>query len=189
MQKNIKAKNIAIPFEEITLGGGCFWCLEAIFQEVKGVTKVESGYAGGSIANPSYEDVCSGRTGHAEVIQITFNPAQISLEKIIQIFFATHDPTTLNRQGADAGTQYRSIIFYRNKQQKTVIEKVITELRKIKAYKDPIVTEVIPFLTFYRAEDYNQNYFERNPDQAYCQIIINPKLKKFRNVFQDNLKR
>lgn len=185
----MRTKNIPPPQENITVGGGCFWCTEAIFREIKGVEKVESGYAGGSTVNPTYADVCSGRTGHAEVVQITFNPDIISLTKILQIFFATHDPTTLNRQGADIGTQYRSIIFYRNKQQKAVIDKVIDELKKLKAYSQPVVTEVVPFESFYRAEDYHQNYFRQNPQQAYCRIVINPKLEKFRKVFRDNLKK
>jgi peptide-methionine (S)-S-oxide reductase len=185
----MKTTNMGVAQEEITFGGGCFWCTEAIFQEIRGVQKVESGYAGGSVINPTYEDVCSGRTGHAEVVQVVFNPAIISLEKILQIFFATHDPTTPNRQGADIGTQYRSVIFYRNITQKAVINKVIGDLKKLKAYSQPIVTEVVPFEPFYRAEDYHQNYFQRNPEQAYCRIIINPKLEKFRKVFRDNLKK
>jgi peptide-methionine (S)-S-oxide reductase len=186
-QKDMKIK--ATARENITVGGGCFWCTEAIFREVNGVEKAESGYAGGSAASPTYEDVCTGRTGHAEVVQITFNPDIISLTKILQIFFATHDPTTLNRQGADSGTQYRSVIFYRNAQQKAVIDKVVGDLEKLKAYKDPVITEVVPFKSFYRAEDYHQNYFQRNPQQSYCRIIINPKLEKFRKVFRDNLKK
>lgn len=185
----MRTKNIPPPQENITVGGGCFWCTEAIFREIKGVEKVESGYAGGYTVNPTYADVCSGRTGHAEVVQITFNPDIISLTKILQIFFATHDPTTLNRQGADIGTQYRSIIFYRNSQQKAVIDKVIAELKALKAYNQPVVTEVVPFDSFYRAEDYHQNYFRQNPQQAYCRIVINPKLEKFRKVFRDNLKK
>jgi peptide-methionine (S)-S-oxide reductase len=188
-QKDMKTKPAENNSEEITLGGGCFWCTESIFREIKGVEKVESGYGGGSAINPGYEEVCSGKTGHAEVVQITFNPQIVSLKKIIQIFFATHDPTTLNRQGADVGTQYRSIIFYRDKQQKMTIDKVIAELKELKVYKDPIVTEVVPFISFYRAEDYHQKYFEQHPEQAYCRIIIEPKLKKFRKVFQDNLKK
>ncbi len=186
-QKDMKTK--ATKQEDITVGGGCFWCTEAIFLEIKGVEKVESGYAGGSAVQPTYEDVCAGKTGHAEVVQITFNPDIISLEKILQIFFATHDPTTLNRQGADIGTQYRSVMFYRDIKQKAVIDKVVAELKKLKAYKDPVVTEVVPLKSFYRAEDYHQNYFQRNPEQAYCRIIINPKLEKFRKVFRDNLKK
>lgn len=185
--KDMKTKST--PQECITVGGGCFWCTEAIFLEIKGVEKAESGYAGGSAVNPTYEDVCAGKTGHAEVVQITFNPAVISLEKILQIFFATHDPTTLNRQGADIGTQYRSVIFYRDIKQKAIINKVIGELKTLKAYKQTVVTEVVPFESFYRAEDYHQNYFQRNPEQSYCRIIINPKLEKFRKVFRDNLKK
>jgi len=186
-QKDMKTK--ATAQEDITVGGGCFWCTEAIFLEINGVEKVESGYTGGSTVQPAYADVCTGKTGHAEVVQITFNPNIISLTKILQIFFATHDPTTLNRQGADIGTQYRSVIFYRNAQQKAVIDKVVGDLEKLKAYKDPVVTEVVPFKSFYRAEDYHQNYFQRNPQQSYCRIIINPKLEKFRKVFHDNLKK
>jgi len=184
-QKNMTANSS----EVITLGGGCFWCTEAIFQEVRGVEKVESGYAGGSTINPTYEDVCSGKTGHAEVVQVTFNPRLITLEKILQIFFVTHDPTTLNRQGADSGTQYRSIIFYRNNQQKAVIFKVIDDLKKLKAYQEPIVTQVEPLSSFYRAENYHQDYFQQNPEESYCRIIINPKLEKFRKVFRENLKK
>lgn len=188
-QKKMKSKNTAHLSEVVILGGGCFWCTEAIFKEIRGVEKVESGYAGGTTVNPTYKDVCSGKTGHAEVVQITFNSGIITLEKILKIFFVTHDPTTLNRQGADTGTQYRSIIFYRDEKQKQVIEKVIGELKKLKAYADPIVTEVVPFTSFYRAEDYHQDYFQQNPDEAYCRFVINPKLEKFRKVFQDNLKK
>jgi len=188
-QKGMKIEKTANATETITLGGGCFWCTEAIFAEVKGVEKVVSGYAGGSVADPTYKDVCTGQTGHAEVVQITFNPAVISLKKIIQIFFATHDPTTLNRQGADVGTQYRSIIFYRSKQQKEIIEQVINELKNAKVYKNNLVTEVVPFQAFYQAEDYHQNYFQRNATEAYCRIVINPKLEKLRKVYRDNLKK
>jgi peptide-methionine (S)-S-oxide reductase len=188
VQKDMITKSTINAQEDITIGGGCFWCTEAIFREIKGVEKVEAGYAGGSVANPTYEDVCAGKTGHAEVVQITFNPDLISLTKILQIFFATHDPTTLNSQGADIGTQYRSVIFYRNIKQKTVIDEVIGELKKLKAYKQPVVTKVVPFESFYHAENLHQNYFQLNPEQAYCRIIINPKLEKFRKVFRDNLK-
>ena len=187
-QKDMQTKVTENINEKITLGGGCFWCLETIYREIKGVEKVLSGYSGGSAVNPTYEDVCSGKTGHAEVVQITFNPQIITAEKLLQIFFATHDPTTLNRQGADAGTQYRSIIFYRNQKQKDVIDKVIGELKRDKVYKNPIVTEVVPFKFFYTAEEYHQNYYQKNPDQSYCRIVINPKLKKFQKTFQDNLK-
>jgi methionine-S-sulfoxide reductase len=188
-QKDMKTKTLADVREEITLGGGCFWCLETIYGEIKGVEKVLSGYSGGSVVNPTYEEVCAGSTGHAEVVQITFNPQIITAEKLLRIFFATHDPTTLNRQGADAGTQYRSIIFYRNQKQKDVIDKVIGELKKNKVYKNPIVTEVVPFETFYTAEEYHQNYYKQNQQQPYCRIIINPKLEKFRKTFHNNLKK
>ena len=174
--------------EEITLGGGCFWCLDAIYREIRGVEKVLSGYSGGSVANPTYEEVCAGSTGHAEVVQITFNPRIITAEKLLQIFFVIHDPTTLNRQGADVGTQYRSIIFYRNQKQKDVIDNVIGELKKDKIYKNPIATEVVPFQSFYAAEDYHQDYYSQNREQSYCQVIINPKLGKFKKTFRDNLK-
>jgi methionine-S-sulfoxide reductase len=175
----------ASPRENITLGGGCFWCMEEIFGKITGVEKVESGYAGGSGAAPTYENVCSGKTGHAEVISITFNPDIVSLEKIIRIFFLTHDPTTLNRQGPDTGTQYRSIAFYRNQQQKDKIDEVIDELKGRNVYENQIVTEVVPFQAFYRAEDYHQNYYRNNQEQAYCRIVINPKLEKFHKLFPD----
>lgn len=187
-QKDMKTKVTENINEEITLGGGCFWCLDAIYREIRGVEKVLSGYSGGSVANPTYEEVCTGSTGHAEVVQITFNPRIITAEKLLQIFFVIHDPTTLNRQGADVGTQYRSIIFYRNQKQKDVIDKVIGELKKDKVYKNPIVTAVVPFQSFYAAEDYHQDYYSQNREQGYCQVIINPKLKKFKKTFRDNLK-
>jgi methionine-S-sulfoxide reductase len=188
-QKDMKTKTLADVCEEITLGGGCFWCLDAIYREIIGVEKVLSGYSGGSVVNPNYEEVCAGSTGHAEVVQITFNPQIITAEKLLRIFFATHDPTTLNRQGADAGTQYRSIIFYRNQKQKDVIDKVIGELKKDKVYKNIIVTEIVPFQSFYAAEDYHQDYYSQNREQGYCRIIINPKLEKFKKTFRDNLKK
>lgn len=175
--------------EEITLGGGCFWCLDAVYREIRGVEKVLSGYSGGSVPNPTYEEVCTGSTGHVEVVQITFNPRIITAEKLFQIFFVIHDPTTLNRQGADVGTQYRSIIFYRNQKQKDVIDKVIGELKEDKVYKKPIVTEVVPFQSFYAAEDYHQDYYSQNREQGYCRVIINPKLEKFKKTFRDNLKK
>ena len=188
-QKDMKTKVTENINEEITLGGGCFWCLDAVYREIRGVEKVLSGYSGGSVANPTYEEVCTGSTGHAEVVQITFNPRIITAEKLLQIFFVIHDPTTLNRQGADVGTQYRSIIFYRNQKQKDVIDKVIGELKKDKVYKNPIVTEVVPFQSFYAAEDYHQDYYSQNKEQGYCRVIINPKLEKFKKTFRDNLKK
>jgi peptide-methionine (S)-S-oxide reductase len=175
--------------EVITLGGGCFWCIEPIFDELKGVEKVESGYAGGNVENPSYRQVCTGATGHAEVIQVTFDPSLISVKELLQIFFAVHDPTTLNQQGADVGTQYRSVIFYRNADQKAVAEQVIHEVQKAKLWDNPIVTEVAPMKTFYKAEDYHQEYFRVNGSQPYCRFVIAPKVAKFRQHYRDKLKK
>lgn len=182
VSKDIGGKEVA------TLGGGCFWCLEAVFDELKGVENVVSGYAGGHIKNPSYREVCTGRTGHAEVVQITFNPQQISYQEILDVFFSIHDPTTLNRQGADVGTQYRSVIFYHTLEQKAVAEEVIRELTDMDIWKNPIVTEVEPFNEFYKAEDYHQEYFANNPGQMYCQVVIAPKVAKFRQQYMERLK-
>lgn len=166
--------------EVITLGGGCFWCLEAVYLEVQGVEQVVSGYSGGHVPSPSYKAVCTGQTGHAEVVQVTFNPDVISLREILGVFFTIHDPTTLNRQGADVGTQYRSAIFYHNQQQKETAEAFIAELDEEGVWDDPIVTEVTAFDTFYPAEDYHQEYYKYNSQQPYCQVVIAPKLAKFR---------
>jgi peptide-methionine (S)-S-oxide reductase len=174
--------------EVSTLASGCFWCAEAVFQEIKGVTKVEPGYTGGSMLNPSYEQVSTGTSGHAEAVQIQFNPSVISFREILEIFFATHDPTTLNRQGADVGHQYRSAIFYRDDKQKATAEAVIEELTKEKIFDSPIVTEVKPFTKFYRAEDYHKDYFKKHPNQPYCRVVISPKIAKLRKKFQDKLK-
>ena len=174
--------------EVATLAGGCFWCLEAVFDNLKGVTDVVSGYAGGQAANPSYEQVCTGRTGHAEVVQVTFDPQQINFREILEVFFTVHDPTTLNRQGADVGTQYRSAIFYHSDEQKTAAEEVERTYTAEKEWGKPIVTELKPFTAFYPAEDYHQEYFAHNPDQGYCQIVIAPKVVKFRKKFADRLK-
>jgi peptide-methionine (S)-S-oxide reductase len=174
--------------EIATLGGGCFWCTEAVFSELKGVEQVEPGYSGGSVPNPTYEQVCSGTTGHAEVVQITFNPSVISFKEVLDVFFATHDPTTLNRQGNDVGTQYRSVIFYHNEEQKATAEKVIEELTEAKTWDEPIVTQVEPFKAFYEAEDYHKNYFKRHPEQVYCQAIIAPKVAKLHKLFLPKLK-
>ncbi|MBI2038058.1 MAG: peptide-methionine (S)-S-oxide reductase MsrA [Candidatus Magasanikbacteria bacterium] len=171
--------------ESIILGGGCFWCLEAAYSHTKGVVSAVSGYAGGMTVNPSYEQVCGGSTGHAEVVKITYNPEQITLEDILHIFFLIHDPTTLNRQGHDVGTQYRSVIFYENEKQKQAAENIIKELTKEKVYNDPFVTEVLPLEKFYEAENYHQHYFQKNPDQAYCQAVIAPKLAKFRQKYSN----
>lgn len=172
----------------VTLGGGCFWCLEAIFDRLQGVTEVESGYSGGRTPNPTYQEVCSGGTDHAEVVQVTFAPAVVSLRELLEIFFTLHDPTTRNRQGPDVGTQYRSVIFYRDAEQKQVAEEVMREIREEKLYERPLVTQLVPFEAFYKAEDYHQEYFARNPEQGYCQVVIAPKVVKFREKFRDKLK-
>lgn len=174
--------------EVTTLGGGCFWCLEAVFVELQGVEKVESGYSGGTVPDPSYEQVCTGNTGHAEVAQITFDPDVISFREILQVFFATHDPTTLNRQGADVGTQYRSVIFYHDEDQKKIAQEMIEELNSANIWPNPIVTEVEPLENYYMAEDYHQDYYKYNSQQPYCQAVITPKLAKFRKNFAEKLK-
>jgi len=174
--------------EVATLAGGCFWCLEAVFDDLQGVVQVESGYSGGTVPNPSYERVCSGTTGHAEVVQVTFDPSMISFREILHVFFTIHDPTTLNRQGADVGTQYRSAIFYHTPEQKEAAEQVIRELTAQQVWDAPIVTEVAPFRAFYPAEDYHQEYFRRNSNQPYCQIVVAPKVAKFRKQYQAKLK-
>lgn len=172
-----------------TLGGGCFWCIEPIFDELIGVSEVISGYSGGIRPNPSYEQVCTGATGHAEVIQVHFDPEQISYRELLQIFFSAHDPTQLNRQGNDIGTQYRSVIYYHSPEQKQVAEEVIAELNATKLWPQPIVTELSPAPAFYPAEDYHQEYFLNNPQQPYCQIVVAPKVAKFRQQFAHRLKR
>jgi peptide-methionine (S)-S-oxide reductase len=174
--------------EVATLGGGCFWCIEAVFDELEGVKSVESGYSGGSVPNPSYEQVCTGRTGHAEVVQITFDPQEIPFRDILEVFFAFHDPTTLNRQGADVGTQYRSVIFYHSPEQKATAEQVVQELEAAKIWPGRIVTQIEPFEEFYMAEDYHQEYFRLHGQQPYCQIVIAPKMAKLREHYQQKLK-
>lgn len=185
-------KNINTTMDQskdtITLGAGCFWCVEAVFQNLKGVEKVTSGYSGGFIKNPSYKEVCMGTTGHAEVCQIIYDPKMITIPEILEVFWKTHDPTTLNRQGNDVGTQYRSIIFYHNTEQKEIAEKLKDELNKSGAYENPIVTEISAIQNFYPAEDYHQNYFNENGEQPYCQYVIQPKLDKFKKVFKDKVK-
>ncbi len=176
------------PKAVATLAGGCFWCLEAVYVDLKGVDKVVSGYAGGNVQNPSYRQVCTGRTGHAEVVQITYDPKVVSFRELLEVFFTIHDPTTLNRQGADVGTQYRSAIFYRTPEEKATAEQVIHDLTEARIWDRPIVTELTPFSTFYPAEDYHQNYFANNPGQPYCQIVIAPKVAKFRKQYLDRLK-
>lgn len=172
-----------------TFGSGCFWCTEAIFQNVDGVTKVESGYSGGKVKNPTYKEVCSGLTGHAEVIQLTYDPAIVTYDELLEIFWKTHDPTTLNRQGADEGTQYRSVIFYHNDEQKNLAESYKEKLDKSGAFDRNIVTEISPFTTFYKAEDYHQNYYNLNGNAPYCSFVIQPKVEKFKKVFREKLKK
>ena len=176
-------------FETATFAGGCFWCLEAVYDEAKGVLSVESGYSNGHVANPSYRDVCNGNTGHAEVIQIKFDPAIISFRDLLNVFFTIHDPTTLNRQGADVGTQYRSAIFYHSPEQKAIAEQTISELNAQGIWNSPIVTEVEAIKDFYIAEDYHQEYFARNQNQPYCQAVVAPKVAKFRKHYLDLLKK
>jgi peptide methionine sulfoxide reductase msrA/msrB len=189
--KNIEAgsiKTVTNNIDTIVLGGGCFWCTEAVYEELEGVFSVVSGYSGGKIAEPSYHAVSSGKTGHAEVTQIVYDNTKISLEEVLKVFFATHDPTTLNRQGADAGTQYRSIVFYRTPEQKKAADDIVTALNK-EVYDGKIVTKVEPFTAFYKAEEYHQDYYANNKNQAYCRMVIQPKLEKFEKVFKEKLKK
>ena len=186
--QNFKSKTMEHT-EKITLGGGCYWCIEAVYQMLNGVIKVESGFSGGSIKNPSYKEVCSGATGHAEVVQITFDNSKTSVEELLQVFFTVHDPTTLNRQGADEGTQYRSVIFYHNQQQYKIAKGIIDELNKVKAYPKPIVTELTAYTAFYKAEAYHQNYYNDNKNAPYCRMVIQPKIEKFEKVFKTKIKK
>lgn len=181
-ESKTKAMDIA------TFGNGCFWCTEAVFQDLKGVSKAASGYMGGETLDPTYKEVCSGTTGHAEVLQITYDPEVISFTELLEVFWKTHDPTTLNRQGNDVGTQYRSVVFYHNDEQKTLAEKYKTKLNDSGAFGDPIVTEITVADKFYVAEDYHQNYFNLNGSQPYCNFVIQPKVEKFREAFKDKLK-
>lgn len=174
--------------EQATLGGGCFWCLEAVYNELEGVESAISGYAGGHVPSPSYRAVCTGNTGHAEVVQVTYDPNAVSYDEILRIFFTIHDPTTLNRQGADVGTQYRSVIFYHDEEQKATAEAIIAELEQEDIWPNPIVTQVEPLDVFYEAEDYHQEYYKYNSQQPYCQVVISPKLSKFRKKFANKLK-
>jgi peptide-methionine (S)-S-oxide reductase len=173
--------------EIATLAGGCFWCLEAVYLQLKGVLRVESGYAGGSVPNPTYAEVCTGETGHAEVVQITYDPAVVSYKELLEVFFTIHDPTTRNRQGGDVGTQYRSAIFYHTPEQKAIAEQTIQELDAARLWLTRIVTEVVAFTIFYKAEDYHQNYYQNNSSQGYCQVVIAPKVAKFRKKFLEKL--
>jgi peptide-methionine (S)-S-oxide reductase len=178
----MKSREVAV------LGGGCFWCLEAVFEQLRGVEQVESGYSGGPVANPSYQQVCSGKTGHAEVVRITFDPQEISYDEVLRVFFAVHDPTTLNRQGADVGTQYRSAIFTIGDEQRAAAVRAIEELEAAEIWGEPIVTEVAAFEAFYPAEEYHREYYRRNPGQSYCQFVIAPKVAKFRKQYLEMLK-
>jgi methionine-S-sulfoxide reductase len=197
--ENISKQATAVPesnqagnsssYDTITLGGGCFWCVEAVYEMLDGVIKVESGYSGGTVKNPTYAEVCTGSTGHAEVAQITFDKSKTSIDEILKVFFTVHDPTTLNRQGADVGTQYRSVIFYRNDDQKKIAKSVIDDLNNNHVYPTPIVTQLSPFTAFYKAEDYHQDYYNQNKQAPYCRMVIQPKLEKFEKTFKDRLKK
>jgi methionine-S-sulfoxide reductase len=186
-QNNLKKSNSNL--ETITLGGGCYWCTEAIFENLVGVKTVVSGFSGGKTVNPSYEEVCTGKTGHTEVVQITFDKSVTNLDEILKVFFTVHDPTTLNRQGEDVGTQYRSVIFYRNEAQRKTAQDIINVLNANKVYNSPIVTKVEPFTQFYNAEDYHQDYYAYNKNKPYCRLVIQPKLEKFEKIFKDRLKK
>jgi peptide-methionine (S)-S-oxide reductase len=175
--------------ETATLGGGCFWCLEAVYEEMEGVTSVESGYMGGTVANPDYRSVCTGRTGHVEVVQVTFDPAVTPYREILEVFFAIHDPTSMDRQGNDAGTQYRSAIFYHSEEQRRTAEAMIAEWNREGIFDRPIVTEVRPATTFYIAEDYHQEYYRNNPNQPYCAFVVSPKVRKFRDKFAGKMRK
>ncbi len=179
----------ASNIDTITLGGGCYWCVEAVYKMLDGVIYVESGFSGGSTVNPSYKEVCTGTTGHAEVVQITFDNSKTSIDEILKVFFTVHDPTTLNRQGNDIGTQYRSVIFYRNNEQYEIAASIIAGLNKENIYGVPIVTELSPFTVFYKAEDYHQDYYEIHGEEPYCRFVIQPKIEKFEKLFHDRLKK
>jgi len=188
MAQKPEQASISKALEVATLAAGCFWCTEAVFDQLKGVVKVKSGYSGGTAPNPSYEEVCTGDTGHAESIEITFDPSIISFKDLLQVFFTTHDPTTYNRQGGDVGTQYRSAVFYHNPEQEKIARQVIQEFNESKVWKKPIVTEVVPYREFYKAEDYHQEYYAKNSRQPYCRVVIEPKIAKLREQYREKLK-
>lgn len=188
MNDNTMTIPAGVKTDTATFGTGCFWCTEAVFQQLEGVLKTTSGYSGGHVANPSYKEVCTGETGHAECLEIIYDPTKISYDDLLQVFWQVHDPTTLNRQGNDVGTQYRSVIFYHNNEQKEKAEKYKVELDKSGAWDNPIVTEIVPAAPFYKAEDYHQNYYNDNGSQPYCYFVIRPKLEKFEKVFKNKLK-
>lgn len=188
-EKEVKTtENNVSTIDTITLGGGCYWCVEAVYEMLKGVIKVESGFSGGTVKNPAYREVCNGTTGHAEVVQITYDTTKTSLDEILKVFFTVHDPTTLNQQGADIGTQYRSVIFYRNETQYNTAKSIIDTLTKENVYGKPIVTQLAEFTTFYKAEDYHQNYYDQHKEEPYCRMVIQPKIEKFEKIFKDRLK-
>ncbi len=176
-------------YETTTLGAGCFWCVEAVYQHLDGVISITSGYSGGTTQKPTYEEVCTGKTGHAEVIQVVFDTTKVSFEELLEVFWKTHDPTTLNRQGSDVGTQYRSVIFYHNEKQKKLAEEYKKRLDISGAFNNPIITEILPFKNFFKAENYHQNYYNQNSNQPYCRFVIQPKLEKFKKVFKNRLKK
>ncbi|MDP3556463.1 MAG: peptide-methionine (S)-S-oxide reductase MsrA [Bacteroidota bacterium] len=184
---NIKSSNQTI--DTATFGAGCFWCVEAVFQRLEGVISIKSGYSGGTVKNPSYKEVCNGTTGHAEVCQIVYDKSKISFDDLLQVFWKTHDPTTLNRQGNDFGTQYRSVVFYHNDEQKQLAEKYKKLINEEHAYPNPIVTEIVPFSNYYEAEDYHQNYYNQNGTESYCKFVIQPKVEKFEKIFKDKMKK
>ncbi|MGZ3901703.1 MAG: peptide-methionine (S)-S-oxide reductase MsrA [Bacteroidia bacterium] len=186
--ENNKETSATGNIETATFGAGCFWCVEAVFQRMNGVLTVKSGYSGGTVKNPSYKEVCQGTTGHAEVVQLTYDKTKVSFDELLEVFWKTHDPTTLNRQGNDYGTQYRSTIFYHNQEQKKIAEKYKDEINKSGAYPNPIVTEITPFKEFYPAEDYHNNYFNQNGSEPYCKYVIQPKVEKFEKIFKDKVK-
>jgi peptide-methionine (S)-S-oxide reductase len=189
MSRDLESSSSGNEREVATLAGGCFWCLEAVYNQLRGVVKVESGYAGGHIPNPTYQQVCTGGTGHAEVVQVTFDPQAITFRDLLEVFFTIHDPTTLNRQGADVGTQYRSAIFYHTPEQKEAADRIIAEMNAEKVWDAPIVTEVVPAKEFYAAEAYHQEYYRNNSSQPYCQVVIAPKVAKFRQKYFEKLRR
>ena len=186
--KNLKMNESVIEMDIVVLGAGCFWCIEAVFLSLKGVESVESGYSGGQLINPTYKDICTGRTGHAEVARVVFNPSLISFAELLEVFWKTHDPTTLNRQGNDVGTQYRSVVFYLNEKQRKEAIYYKNRLQNSGAWDDPIITEISPLDVFYKAENYHQNYYEMNKNQSYCRYVIQPKLDKFKKAFKEKLK-
>ena len=185
----VSQKNTTSTIDTITLGGGCYWCVEAVYEMLDGVVKVESGFSGGTVKNPSYREVCTGSTGHAEVVQITYDNTKTSLDEILKVFFTVHDPTTLNRQGADEGTQYRSVIFYRNELQRKTAKSIIDAINKENVYGTPVVTQLDAFHTFYKAEDYHQDYYNQNKEEPYCRMVIQPKIEKFEKIFKSRLKK